>query len=925
MRPCFRWPSMPSVSAADRLVTLPQDIPPLTLGWEAVKWVSKYLRQPNGTRAGDRFELVDSQLRFLLHWYAIDEDGSWLYHHGVRRLSKGSGKSPFAAVLSLIELCAPVRLHDFDSSAPGGCKGVPVAMPLVQIAATAESQPLALGTPVRTTHGWSTIGDLAVGDLVFSSSGDPVPVARTTNVFHGEQCYRVSFDDGEQIVASASHGWTVEARNGHGDGWDVVTMTTAEMSEFRQRPQNRQRSLRIPLVPVAGEKRDLSVAPYLLGLWLGDGSKSNGVIAIDWRHRAEIEALLREQLLPWEDLRFTKGPGNQGIVNVKRRDGICPRGHDYINDPANWYEQAGHPACRKCIKWPRTGRFDSRKPSLRERLRAIGVLQNKHVPDDYLQAGYADRMELLCGLIDSDGSISTKGRASFVNADERLFDQVCDLIASLGFRYSVSRAEGTARRVHFVPRAGEPVAKLEYKARRQSGADRPLSRYRRVTSVIQVESVPVKCIGIDTVDHLFNVGRRGVLTHNTTNTMRMVRAFAPKGSRVCLDHNLEFGRTRYNKLPEGALEVITSSSAAAEGAESTHITADETEWWTPANGGPTFAATLLDNLTKSGNRMLETCNSWKPGIGSVAEDSYDSWLAQEEGRSRNESRILYDARIAPPDTDMSDDESLRRALEHVYGDCWWADIRPIMVRIWDPKSRPDDSKRKYLNWPTAPEGAWADPQDWAKIADPHRVVADREAVVLFFDGSKTRDTTALLGCCLSDGHVFTIDVWEPDNSHASTDAVPVEAIDAAVERSFDRYDVQAFFADVKEWEGFTKVTWPQRYKSKLTLWAVPGGKQPEPIAWDMRSHVYDFVMAAELCEAEIREGRFTHDGDARTARHIRNARRADTRWGISVKKESPDSPDKIDAAVCVIGVRMVWRLVKAKTPEKKRTGKATFV
>lgn len=551
MRPCFRWPSMPSVSAADRLVTLPSDVPALTLGWEAVKWASKYLRQPNGPHANQRFEFVNSQLRFLLHWYAINEDGSWVYHHGVRRLAKGSGKSPFAAVLSLIELCAPVRLYDFDPKAPGGCCGKPVAMPLVQIAATAESQ--------------------------------------------------------------------------------------------------------------------------------------------------------------------------------------------------------------------------------------------------------------------------------------------------------------------------------------------------------------------------------------TTNTMRMVRAFAPKGSRVCLDHSLEFGRTRYNKLPEGALEVITSSSAAAEGAESTHITADETEWWTPANGGPTFAATLLDNLTKSGNRMLETCNSWKPGIGSVAEDSYDSWLAQEEGRSRNESRILYDARIAPPDTDMSDDESLRRALEHVYGDCWWADIRPIMVRIWDPKSRPDDSKRKYLNWPTAPEGAWADPQDWAKIADPHRVVADNEEVVLFFDGSKTRDTTALLGCCLSDGHVFTVDVWEPNNSHASADSVPVEAIDAAVERSFDRYDVKAFFADVKEWEGFAKVTWPQRHKDKLTLWAVPGGKQPEPIAWDMRSHTYDFVMAAELCEAEIREGRFTHDGDARTARHIRNARRADTRWGISVKKESPDSPDKIDAAVCVIGVRMVWRLVKAKTPEKKRTGRATFV
>ncbi|WP_405490465.1 terminase [Nocardia sp. NBC_00511] len=535
-------------SPADRLVTLPEEIPRRTLGWEAIKWASKYLRQPNGDHAGQRFEFVDSQIRFLLHWYAVDEAGGWIYHHGVRRLAKGSGKSPFAAVLSLIELCAPVRLYDFDAASPGGCVGKPVAMPLVQIAATAEAQ--------------------------------------------------------------------------------------------------------------------------------------------------------------------------------------------------------------------------------------------------------------------------------------------------------------------------------------------------------------------------------------TANTMRMVRAFAPKGSRVCADHNLEFGRTRYNRLPEGGLEVITSSSSAAEGAEATHITGDETEWWVPANGGPTFAATLLDNLTKSGNRMLETCNSWKPGVGSVAEDSFDSWVAQEEGRSRNDSKILYDARIAPADTDMADDDSLREALEHVYGDCWWADVRPIMVRIRDLKSRPDDSKRKYLNWPTAPEDAWCDPQDWAKLADPTVVVADQEPIGLFFDGSKSRDATALLGVRISDGHVFTLGVWEPGNSHDSTSVVPVAEIDATVERAFDRYAVQAFFADVKEWEGFTKVTWPQRYKDRLQLWAVPGGKTPEPVAWDMRSHSYDFTMAAELTEAEIRDKAFTHDGDSRTARHVRNARRADGRWGVTVKKESPDSPDKIDACVCVIGVRHVWRLLKAAgVKEKQRSGK----
>ena len=544
------------VSAADRLVTLPDGVPKLTLGWEAMKWAGKYLRQPNGPRAGERFAFTDTQARFLLWWYALDEDGQWFYYHAVRRLAKGSGKSPFAGVLALIEFCAPVRLKDFDPKAPGGVVGRRVSMPLVQIAATAESQ--------------------------------------------------------------------------------------------------------------------------------------------------------------------------------------------------------------------------------------------------------------------------------------------------------------------------------------------------------------------------------------TANTMRMVRAFAPKDSRVCLDHNLEYGRTRYNMLPEGALEVITSSSGAAEGAEASFIVADETEHWTPSNGGPELASTLTDNLTKSGSRMLETCNAWKPGIGSVSEDSYTAWLKQEDARDRNDprasnqGRILYDARIAPPDTDMANEESLREALEHVYDDCWWADIRPIMVRIWDPKSRADDSKRKYLNWPTAPEDAWADPQQWQAMADPTRIVEAGEEVVLFFDGSKSNDATALVGCCMSDGHVFTVGVWEPDPADDES-VVPVAEVDNTVDLAMNTYSVQAFFADVREWEQFSKLTWPERYRDKLKLWAVPGGKAPEPIAWDMRSHSWDFEMGSELVEAEIRESGFTHDGHPITSQHVRNARRYQGRYGITVRKESKNSSAKIDAAVCVIGARIAWRLVRAAPKKDQMTGEAFFL
>src|SRR5690606_24276993 len=545
-----------------RLATLP-DWPwdpystsaPMTLGWEAIRWAESLLIQPNGPRAGKPLRLTRDQMRFLLWWYAMDDEGQWLFNHGARRLAKGSGKSPFAAVLALIEFCAPVRLARKDSRLPGGCAGRPVDMPLVQIAATAESQ--------------------------------------------------------------------------------------------------------------------------------------------------------------------------------------------------------------------------------------------------------------------------------------------------------------------------------------------------------------------------------------TANTMRMVRAFAPKHSAVVAECGLDPGKTKYYKLPEGTLEVITSSATAAEGAEGSFAVADETEHWVPSNGGPELMATLADNLAKSGSRLLETANAWKPGIGAVAEATWEDWVAQEEGRLRGESRVLYDARIAPPDTDMSDPDSLRRALEWVYGDCDWKrgpdgvlDVRPIMQRVWRKSARPDDSKRKYLNWPTAPDDAWTTPQAWAAMADPAHVVPDGAEIVMFFDGSKSRDATALIGCEVDSGHVFEIGVWEPDPAHDSDDVVPVPLVDAAVDLAFNRWRVLAFFAGVKEWESFTKVTWPERYADRLLIKAVPGGKQPEPIAWDMRSHVYDFTMACEHTEAEIAERAFTHDGSAVLARHVANMRRRPNRWGVAVAKETPDSPMKIDAGVCMIGARMVRRLLLASDAYKTRSARS---
>lgn len=417
----------------------------------------------------------------------------------------------------------------------------------------------------------------------------------------------------------------------------------------------------------------------------------------------------------------------------------------------------------------------------------------------------------------------------------------------------------------------------------------------------------------------------------TENTMRMVRAMASPANAPALhrDYSLDVGKTQIFVQPEGKLEVITSSAATAEGAESTFVIGDELEHWTPSNGGSELHATLLDNLSKSGSRMLETLNAWKPGINSAGESTFNDWVLQESGRSKNDSKILYDARQAPHDTELGDADSLRSALEWVYADCPWSDVDAIITRIWSPSARVDDSKRKYLNWPVASSDAWCDPQDWAQMARPDIEVSPGDDVVMFFDGSLSNDHTALIGCRVDDGHVFTIGVWQPQSVHADDKPmVDVQAVDDRVDFAFATWNVIGFYADVREWESFTKVAWPERYRDRLELWATSrGAQQPEPIAWDMRGKDFAFTTAAELAEAEIMQHMFTHDGNALLTEHVLNARRHEGRYGITVRKESRKSSKKIDACVCLIGARMVWRLAREKagsSKKRERTGKAFF-
>ena len=144
--------------------------------------------------------------------------------------------------------------------------------------------------------------------------------------------------------------------------------------------------------------------------------------------------------------------------------------------------------------------------------------------------------------------------------------------------------------------------------------------------------------------------------------------------------------------------------------------------------------------------MLETENSWKPDAKSQAQATWEGWVKQEEElaevvepKSGSHDPLRRGGRAAGDRPRRSRITKGRTGfrLRRLRTGRTSVQIRAIMTRVWDRKrSRPDDTKRKYLNWPVVTEDAWCDPQVWATRAQPRELV-DGERIVLFFDGSKT--------------------------------------------------------------------------------------------------------------------------------------------------------------------------------------------
>jgi deoxycytidine triphosphate deaminase len=353
------------------------------------------------------------------------------------------------------------------------------------LVARLEGKALALDTLVPTTQGWRTMGDLRAGDLVFDEDGFPAVVLAATPPMTGRPCFEVRFSDGTTVVTDVDHQWRTIAKRDRRRGLKVDRIvTTGEIAETLRVGDEVNHH-----VPLAGAAwypdRELPIDPYVLGVWLGDGTTTKAEItSADDEILAEVAA------------------AGYNVARQRTRPLVYRIGG------------TGHTRCAT------TGRL-TRNDSLSSKLRNLELLGHKRIPDQYLRASIAQREALLQGLMDTDGYVDRLGRCDLTTVKEGLADQMCELVASLGFRPKLAckramlngRYIGPKYEVQFTP--DRPVFRLSRKGARQKRQG-SFHRFRGIVDVRKIASVPVRCIEVSSANGLFLITKSFIPTHNSS-------------------------------------------------------------------------------------------------------------------------------------------------------------------------------------------------------------------------------------------------------------------------------------------------------------------------------------------------------------------------------------------------------------------------
>ncbi|MBF6546824.1 replicative DNA helicase [Nocardia brasiliensis] len=442
---------------------------------------------------------------------------------------------------------------------------------------------LALDTPLPTPTGWTTMGEVRVGDELLDAAGRPTRVVAATDTLSDRPCYEVEFSDGTVLVADEEHQWLTETRASrksaheaasgkHSQRTFAAIRTTGEIARTL-RCSTADRRINHSVInaqPLQLPARDLLVPPYTLGAWLGDGTSATAQLTTadpEIVARIEAEGLIAVPSATARLRYCLQLPADEPIAarvcvvcgaefvpftSEVRTCGRSCGGKARLHSapvPAPTCTHCGGPSiglrlCQSC-----RNAFGS----VQARLRTIGVLGDKHIPVAYLRASEQQRRALLAGLLDTDGTVTHGGSVQFAVTSERLFRDVQELVVSLGYRCHVStkrvrgRSESSSVAYTMTFATDDEVFGLYRKAllhkERRAARNTARSGSRYIVDVRRIESVPVRCVEVDNADHLYLAGRSMVPTHNSTLGMDFMRSCSIKHGLPSVIFSLEMSRT----------------------------------------------------------------------------------------------------------------------------------------------------------------------------------------------------------------------------------------------------------------------------------------------------------------------------------------------------------------------------------------------
>lgn len=350
---------------------------------------------------------------------------------------------------------------------------------------TGKAQPLT--AKIKVPGGWSTMGEIEVGDIVTAADGTPTKV--TAIYPQGvKQTYTLKFQDGRETEACGEHLWRVYHKNWKrtGDGWKIINteqLMTCMLTDAKR--------YYVQLCkPEDLEQVELPIDPYHMGAILGDGGISSNAITLT-SGDPQLFDLIGASLPTSLQFSATSEEITKRIVNPNgKADG-------------NEYTTA---------------------------LRELGLMgttsHDKYIPGIYMNASAAQRWALLQGLMDTDGTVDQNSNLSYSSSSYLLAKGVQTLVRSLGGHAKIKVKE-TSYIYRGVLKNGAPSWRVAIRLPKPSMAfrlDRKLTRCNdenqysdlklRVEHINVSRQVECQCISVEHDDHLY-VTDDFIVTHNT--------------------------------------------------------------------------------------------------------------------------------------------------------------------------------------------------------------------------------------------------------------------------------------------------------------------------------------------------------------------------------------------------------------------------